>query len=201
MKLSRIVMTGTLLFAAFAAPAAAARDVPIKGTVTGPASPEFEIVIIDGKPVPVPVAPGCDDLVIGDVVLPPIWRFDGSGTGNVSHLGTVAFTMTHCTYPDSSFRDGELSFVAANGDELDLTYGDGSCEIIPGELGPLGYTCDATWTADGGTGRFAHAAGSGTFAIFGDVGDGVETLGLPDGWLTMDLAGRIAYTASDRSQK
>jgi len=179
MKSSRLVITIAVLSLALAAPAAAGVDRPIKGTVIGGGGPDVE-------------APGCPGT--------PIWRFNSPGTGNVSHLGKVDSFLTHCTYPDLTFGEGTITFTAANGDELVIAQ-EGSClPILDESANFLGYTCEATWTAVGGSGRFAHATGSGTLDIVGDVPGGDTLFGL-DGEMRVDIAGTIAYDASDRSQR
>lgn len=179
MKLSRLIVIFAVLSLAIAAPASAGVDVPIKGTVIGGGGPD-------------PAAPGCPGT--------PIWRYNSPGTGNVSHLGTVESFLTHCTYPDLSFAYGTITFTAANGDELVIAQ-EGSClPILDGSGNFLGYTCEATWTAVDGTGRFSHATGAGTLDIVGDVPGGDTLFGL-DGEMRVDIAGSISYDASDRSQR
>jgi len=90
--------------------------------------------------------------------------------------------------------------MAANGDELYLEHTMLS-EMVNGDSGPLGFTFDGRWEAVGGTGRFAHAAGSGTLGGVGDIPDGMETLDLSDGLMKTTFKGRIDYDASDRSIK
>jgi hypothetical protein len=80
------------------------------------------------------------------------------GTGNLNHLGLTTMTANHCT-PDwgADIVGGVQTFVAANGDTLEMTY---TATIAPFEPvegavmeGP-GQT-----TISGGTGRFAGATG------------------------------------------
>jgi hypothetical protein len=77
-----------------------------------------------------------------------------AGEGNISHLGTVTWSSTHCTYLDEQstgqFGEADLVVVAANGDELYGTYA-GSI------TGP--GTFEETMTITGGTGRFLGATG------------------------------------------
>jgi hypothetical protein len=190
MRLSRVLVLTTVLFVAFAAPAAATTEVPIKGTVVGPGGPQT-----DGGGVP--QAPGC--------AAGAIWRFDSSGTGTMAHLGRVGYELSHCTYVDPATglflaKDGEITFTAADGDTL-VVAEEGVFEGIADATGLIGFEGGGTWTAIGGTGRFAHATGSGSWSVVGDIPGGDELFGLPDGWMKIDLTGRIAYTASDRSER
>lgn len=165
----------------------------------GKSVPIHGAVLTEGPP-PDEGAPGCapDPLLI--------WRFSRVGTGQLSHLGTVDIALTHCTYvvPDPSgafravFRDGTITFTAANGDTLVLAYV-GTTEALMDASGFTGYTGEGTWTAVGGTGRFTHATGSGWFDLVGDVPGGDDLFGLPDGFDRWAFGGRIAYDGSDRS--
>lgn len=121
----------------------------------------------------------------------------------MSHLGAVGYDLSHCTFVDPGSglflaKDGEIVFTAADGDTL-VVAEEGVFEGIADATGLIGFEGGGTWTAVGGTGRFAHAAGSGSWTVVGDIPGGDELFGLPQGWMKIDLAGRISYTASDRS--
>lgn len=177
LRFIRFLFVVAALLALSTVPALAAghgQSVPIKGTLLGEGAPDV-------------TAPGCPSGVI--------WRFHGWGTGEMSHLGPVEYAFTHCTYPDFSITPGTFTFVADNGDELVIAYV-GTYEVI----GAMeGFTGEGTWTAVGGTGRFLHATGSGSWMTVGDVPGGDALFGLPDGFMTFTFGGRIAYDASDRS--
>lgn len=186
-RIFRIFVVMTLLLVAFAIPAAAAHEGPIKGTVMGEHwEPDFT---------------DKDCIAAGY-----LWRFSSAGEGGVgqmSHLGRVAeYSLTQCSVPGPLGIEsvGTVTFTAANGDELWIEHT--MLSQIIGEFpgGELhGFTFVGTWEADGGTGRFAHATGSGTLDGAGDVGDGVAYFdGIPDGLLQLNLTGSIAY---DRSGK
>ena len=178
----RILVVSTVLLLAFAVPAAAAPGVPIKGTVTGVhGPPDFG-------------APGCPTWAV--------WRYSSNGAGQMSHLGRVEYTLTQCTVPvsDGNWSEGTIEIVAANGDKLYLEHTMFS-QMVFGDAGPLGFTLVGEWEAVGGTGRFAQATGGGMLNGVGDIPDGKETLGLPDGLAEFNLKGRIAYDAADRSLK
>lgn len=181
-RLFRILIALTMLvLTPFAVPAAAVPDLPIKGTVTGEhGPPDF------GKPD----CPGW-----------AVWRYSSHGVGTMSHLGRVEYSLTQCTVPGPvNSSEGTITLMAANGDELYLEHTMLS-EMVNGDSGPLGFTFDGRWEAVGGTGRFAHAAGSGTLGGVGDIPDGMETLDLSDGLMKTTFKGRIDYDASDRSIK
>lgn len=99
------------------------------------------------------------------------------------------------------FRDGGITFAAANGDELLIAQTDSSDVIesdVPGEF--AGFTEEATWEAVGGTGRFTNATGSGSMDGIEDLPGGDALFDLPDGAAMFSFVGEIAYDASDRSK-
>ena len=83
------------------------------------------------------------------------WEFPGrcgnvttvtDATGKATHMGSVKADWTHC--PDNdTINDGEMTLIAANGDELHGYYD------YPG------IDAGSPITFDGGTGRFANAVG------------------------------------------
>jgi hypothetical protein len=106
-------------------------------------------------------------------------NFDFVGSGYATHLGRytetgiVAFSPT--SNPAVLHVDGSAVYVAADGAELHAA--------IVGELNQQTGVIGATLTYVGGTGRLANA--SGTAALAGQV--------LPDGTLSVSVAGDIAY--------
>lgn len=188
-RVFRIFVVMTLLLVAFATPATAAREVPIKGTVMG----THERVMFD--PACAPAEPGPDDVW---------WSFHSPalsetapGIGIMSHLGRVEYELTQCTMPvgEALVSEGTVKFIAANGDELHITHTMTSfLAFDPDILGPpVGFVMEGEWTADGGTGRFTNSMGGGTLSGLGDIEDGMDSLGLPDGLLQVDFKGKIAY--------
>lgn len=174
LRLLRVSIVIAALLAMAASPALASAPVPIKGTVLGEGAPDMTV-------------PGCAPGAI--------WRFNGWGTGQMSHLGEVDYGFTHCTYPDFSISPGTFTFMAANGDELVVVY-----VGAYGVVGNMeGFTGAGTWTAAGGTGRFANATGSGSWETVGDVPGGDALFGLPDGYMRFTFVGMVTYDASDRS--
>lgn len=106
-------------------------------------------------------------------------------SGEATHLGRSEGRLEHCTIVDfatgnASFIDGVLSLVASNGDELYGAYEGGSSAE--------GFRDRVTF--DGGTGRFAAAAGQGIQQGFCDRTTGRCPV--------YRLAGDIVFDASDR---
>jgi hypothetical protein len=77
-------------------------------------------------------------------------------TGQALHLGAIGAGWTHCPAEPGNTADGVLTIVAANGDELHGTY-DYDLTSESNEI-PILF--------DGGTGRFAAAAGHVTAAYY-----------------------------------
>ena len=166
-----LVMLGTST--ASAARGQPHNEVPVKGTVTG----EHEV----DRP------PGPDG-----------WIFTSSGTGQMSHLGRVDYSLEQASSfgPDGVISStGTITFTAANGDELVVAQEATSQIVGPGE----GFTLEGTWTVVSGSGRFTHAMGSGSLDGVGDIPGGEALFGLPDGFAEFNLRGEIAYDASNRT--
>ena len=99
--------------------------------------------------------------------LPPIpVRTGMEATGPVSHLGHSTLVGSHCTPLGNDYGPGEMTLIAANGDEVDITY-EGVCpDYADFPLGDV-FTCTLEFDIDGGSGRFAdaHGSGEGTMSI------------------------------------
>jgi hypothetical protein len=98
-----------------------------------------------------------------------------SGEGRAAHLGQVAVSSSELldfvTAPGSLLiRDGRMVVVAANGDELRWSYEGGG--PAPGADGIAEFS--GTFVVTGGTGRFADAAGEGTFHGVGSLAGGAS---------------------------
>jgi hypothetical protein len=80
------------------------------------------------------------------------------GTGEVAHLGLTEMTASHCS-PDwgAPILGGVQTFVAANGDKLEMTYTATVEPFVPEEGAIMVGPGDTVIT--GGTGRFADASG------------------------------------------
>ena len=187
MKISRILALVAVLVLTFAMPASAADDNgrwPTRGTVTGahwldPFPPPEELTQFDG------------------CTKPALWKFHSSGSGRMWHLGKVDYDLVHCTYPDAAgvaFGDGTITFTDRWGATLVIAQ-TGTSAVIggPPPADPLGFTGNGTWVVVGGTGRFAHATGSGSMTFVGDVpGDANYEFGL-DGHAQFKFKGKISY--------
>ncbi len=88
-----------------------------------------------------------------DLSCPLGFRTVSEGSGTASHLGLVSMTSSHCSALPNLMTQGQMTLVAADGDELQMTY-TGVCS--PGM--PV-ITCNADNVIVGGTGRFADATG------------------------------------------
>lgn len=112
-----------------------------------------------------PTAPSADPCPAGSI------RTGGGGEGTLSHLGRVTQTISGCFSPATLTSTGNASFVAANGDRLDLAV---TSAFAPG--GPASNAVVTTnGTITGGTGRFANATGFATIVTRFDVPAGVGT--------------------------
>lgn len=85
-------------------------------------------------------------------------RTVSEASGTARHLGSVSISASHCTPVADVLTGGQWTFVAANGDELYMTY-TGTCSPFP--LPPVGetITCHTMNEIVGGTGRFTNATG------------------------------------------
>ncbi len=115
----------------------------------------------------------------------------GPSAGNLAHLGRVTGTYTHCASGDWNTgagwttAPGSLKIVAANGDQLTLSY-DMQFQIDMPSMATATGTVD--WVVSDGTGRFAHATGKGENAVYV-----VYNSTLTAGVLYTDWTGTIAY--------
>lgn len=141
------MLTAAVAVAAFAlVPTVAAAggdrpEVPMKGFLTSTESSFVGPTTVDRCPT---VGDGADFVA------------SFTGYGRATHLGTFTWTSSHCTDIDAGvYGDGHMVLVAANGDELHATYGDGV--VLGGP--PVAPIMDHATFVDGGTGRFAHASG------------------------------------------
>jgi hypothetical protein len=84
-------------------------------------------------------------------------RTDSRGSGQVTHFGLTSMTASHCTQFLGAPATGIQTFVAANGDMLEVTYtltGEPFEPVEGAVMTGHGQTVDT-----GGTGRFAQASG------------------------------------------
>jgi hypothetical protein len=126
-----------------------------------------------------PIFPG-GDTFDGRCSQPSQWVSTSAGSGLMSHLGRVSWTLEHCYQLFAgTFSDAELVITAANGDRLIGTF-DGA---MTGET-----TFAETLIITGGSGRFAGASGA------------IEETGWfdPDtGYMEVTGVGSIIYDASN----
>ena len=118
-------------------------------------------------------AVGCQFTLAGCAV-------ESNGTATSSHLGTGAYVSDLTVVWAQATSNGHGGFcapasgpstlTAAHGDTLTLSNSGTVCEV--GHTGAnVPHTFNGTYTITGGTGRFAHASGSGT-ETGGDDGAG-----------------------------
>lgn len=107
------------------------------------------------------------------------------GSGHLSHLGRVEISGGACNdFVNLVLADGFGTYVAANGDAIDVEYS-GEASFVP----PDTFAGEGSGIIVGGAGRFASASGEFEFASETSVSAGQTSL-TGRGW--------IAYDASDR---
>ena len=115
-------------------------------------------------------------------------RTHSEASGVASHLGLATMVSNHCTPPANAITGGHMTLVAANGDELHVTYS-GTCSAPP--FPPVGevLTCSTESVIVGGTGRFADATGEAqTTAYVTNAG-----FGAPEWPVTWTWDGTLGY--------
>ena len=111
-----------------------------------------------------------------------------TGTGHFEHLGKVTFANSATGTGSSTACQGGITaneqeiFTAANGDKLFSSAKDLVCPTSQ-----TAFQLTASFTITSGTGRFAHASGSGTTQI-----SGVFT-SMTTGTLSGTFTGTISY--------
>ncbi len=167
----------SILAVALMAPAVAGKpgmkEVPFKATFSGFLTGFSEVP--DGR---------CDNPPEGKVAY-AVASFEG--WGNATHAGYSYVYADHCSYwdleagmADGTYGQGELTLVAANGDVLRISYGEGVSLSGP----PVVEFMDYFTFEDGGTGRFTFASGGGV--EFGSVD-------FTTYWFEIQMDGVIAY--------
>ena len=90
---------------------------------------------------------------------PSQYLLHGAGYGQLTHMGRVAVTSSHCgQYPDGTWDGGLMTIVAADGSAIYVTYTGISIPDDDAET----YVMTNDLTIVGGTGRFAGASGGAT---------------------------------------
>lgn len=142
---------------------------------------------------PAPGFPGGRSTFDGRCSVPSDYVIEFGGTGQLGHLGKATLVFEHCSQVDFltgnvTYGDGVFTYIAANGDELWGTYGNGTG--APVSATEVGW--QDTFVLDGGTGRFVGASGGGV-----DRG----TTHAETGYTTYELDGVIVYDASNRRDR
>ncbi len=109
------------------------------------------------------------------------------GTGHLSHLGRVEISGGQCNdFATLKLTDGFGTYVAANGDSIDVEY---TGQAYPS---PVGFDGEGSADIVGGTGRFEAAFGQFdfTFTTFLSPDGSSRTLLDGDGWITYDASNR-----------
>jgi hypothetical protein len=111
-----------------------------------------------------------------------------TGQGPFRHLGWTQVHFTHCTWLNletgAGWTDvGEMTLTAANGDTLLLHY-QATFQMNPWPDFETSTIDSLPWTVVSGTGRFAHASGS---------GGGTNLAIMAAGTSTYWLSGTISY--------
>jgi hypothetical protein len=83
---------------------------------------------------------------------------DSEASGTVSHLGRTTMSSSHCTPAGETIEGGEMTLVAANGDQVSIHYS--GYAPFPGE-GTEFIDAELDFEIVGGTGRFEGATGGG----------------------------------------
>ncbi len=123
--------------------------------------------------------------VVPDTGCPSGTRTMTEASGEVTHLGLVTVTGSHCTPVGLDIVGGVETVVAANGDTLEMTY---TASVEPFDLvDGASMTGPGHHVITGGTGRFVGADGE-----FDDVMHGILHLATPMN-LSWTWDGRIGY--------
>jgi hypothetical protein len=171
MKRVTILLVVLTLVLATAAPVAARSDTerPFKGTAAG-----YGMVQPDGS---CPVLPDGAKL-----------RSVFAATGHATHLGKFELDYYNCTPAGPDIEGIEMTFVAANGDEVFASFEASDVD----EVGPDPMLLEITYDFEiiGGTGRFDGATGGGQMMA------AIEFQGIlgPNYWpTTFVIKGTIVY--------
>ena len=126
----------------------------------------------------------------GRCSVPSDWVISFTGSGNASHLGTLAFSSSHCTQMGEviTTSDGHAELVAADGDVLRYDYGNARFWFL--DEATACALIDATFV--GGTGRFVGATGSAEESSCFALAGGPMVVDM-----RIDVVGTLAYDASD----
>jgi hypothetical protein len=110
-------------------------------------------------------------------------KFHQTGTCQLAHLGRTTVVTDETVVPGTGTIAVTSTFTAANGDELHTTGIVRASRVAPDRS----LTVAGTYTAVGGTGRFAGASGTAVFAETARINPPAPTVG------AYTLDGRLAY--------
>jgi len=128
-------------------------------------------------------------MVVPDAACPAFGglRSAFTATGTMTHMGAILMDNSHCTPAGPWVDGGVMTIIAANGDEVSITYTAGPAPAVGPD--PMQFEVPGEFVIVGGTGRFEGASGGGhmTVAI---SWPGFE----PNYWpTTMHMDGTIRY--------
>jgi hypothetical protein len=116
---------------------------------------------------------------------PTCLTLDIPGSGTASHMGAVQAPGVSNIDVASFQQSGSFTLIAPNGDTIMLNFSGTFINPVPGRTDIATFA--GTWTAVGGTGRFAGGSGSGTYE---------GSAAGPNGILYLD--GRISTVGSNK---
>lgn len=156
----------------------------------GPSDQTAAAVVVPQSQGVAPVVVGTKQTSTGQLI-PDGWcnqaggiaRFSAPGSGVASHIGRFDLEQTQCTDLTSfAVTSGEATMVAADGDEIYMTYEGQAVDSDP-------LTLALDYVAVGGTGRYANAEGE----------IHVRVVFTSDTTWTSTGTGWLQYAASDKS--
>lgn len=128
-----VILLSSLFIMRIASAAEGGTDLPFKATLSGTARWEF------------PGSTPSNCTVVTTLT---------EATGQATHMGRVAASMSHCPAEPDLVNEGRLTLTAVNGDKLYGTY----------NYDPLSESQNILVTLNGGTGLFAEASGTANMA-------------------------------------
>jgi len=107
-------------------------------------------------------------------------KFGGTiiGHGTSAQVGPVAFLGTDCITPSGSlfnFSEGRITIIMGTAEQIFANY---SGQFVPTGEGTKFTFNNATFQITGGTGRYKHASGGGSFTGGEDMATGAGTIKL-----------------------
>ena len=104
-------------------------------------------------------------MVVVDLACPHFGGLRSAFTtaGQASHMGRFALGFNHCTPTGPYLTGTEMTFVAANGDEVYATYTAGPFPVVGED--PEVFDAPVDFVIVGGSGRFEGASGGGHITL------------------------------------